>query len=177
MQIFEEGLITDCHEEWMEPQMLSSDALFASGYGLQQPWNLAPRMIPLAEETELRPASVRDAESTLDQSRWTAWLLHDEVIELPAMSRHRLEIEFDSHSTAFWRMLLNAGTGDHTIKLTYSEAYEELPRRRPDNPHLVPLKGVRSHRGEGIGLDGPCDTYRLRYARVSGTQVTLEPFW
>lgn len=178
LQIFECGRIDDTSRHWVSPQMLGPATKYGVGFGVLGPWNLAPRMIPFQDEQQIRPVAVRHKESTADLSDWSEWLRSDQAIQLPPQTHHVLEIEFASHSTAFWRMHLSAlGTGAE-VRITYSEAYEQLPRARPGNEHMVPLKGVRSVRNEGDGLNGPTDVYYIS-SRVHGKPfaAVIEPFW
>jgi hypothetical protein len=52
-------------------------------------------------------------------------------MELPPRTPHRIEVEFASYCTAFWQIGLNTLRRTHYVRVTYSEAYEALPRERP----------------------------------------------
>ncbi|ORY20145.1 hypothetical protein BCR39DRAFT_562965, partial [Naematelia encephala] len=120
-------------------------------------WDLYPRMIPLAEESSCVLKCVRDSQGHVDSQQWRDFFLgrNTRPLTLLANSTHRVELEFETHSTAFIRLVAQRPKWPGSkVKLTYSEAYETLPRPKK----AAPQKHDRTRR-DGNALVGPSDTY------------------
>jgi hypothetical protein len=139
-------------------------------------------MIPLAEESRLEIKSIRDCESCLPIKEWSDLLTQRQRLALPPNTYHRLEIEYPCHSTAFLAVcaLARISNVDSSVKITYSEAYEEPTRRAP----FLPRKNDRTRR-EGNVLVGLYDFYQfsgpnawsVTSSASQGQLEIYEPFW
>lgn len=131
-------------------------------------------MIPAPEETVAPFKAVRDAQSSLSADDWKRYI-EGKCIELPANSSHRIEVEFECHSTAFIRFIGDTRGCGASLKVTYSEAYEGQARDKDSSKRR---KGDRTKR-EGNVLVGPSDTYRFRKTQAAkqDDQTMYEPFW
>lgn len=125
-------------------------------------------MIPAPEESDCPVKGIRHADSALSVEEWERYLGGVGSITLSPNTKHRIEIEFAVHSTAF--ITLGAASvhtdSTHDLSLTYSECYEGEGRTK-DAPRL---KGDRTMR-EGQLLVGPSDTVHFR------GPIVYEPFW
>ena len=140
--------------------------------GVLGPWYLKPRAIPLPEETHCSLKAVRHVDSTIEGPHWEDLIRKSTPLTLDKGSKHRIELEFEVHSTAF--VALSAArltSGGSKVRFTYSEAYEVLPR-------FSPLRKDDRTKREGHGLTGPSDAYT--FSGTSGGQGSVEsyePFW
>ncbi|KAK8847727.1 hypothetical protein IAR55_005586 [Kwoniella newhampshirensis] len=135
-------------------------------FGILSPWRLRPRMIPLAETTVAPFKAVRDAQSEHSAQEWTEFF-HGQPLTLAPGTKHRVEVEYTTHSTAFVRLSASrAHSLGSKVSFTYSEAYQPQPNGR---------KGDRTKR-EGQGLSGPSDTYEFS-GNGNGEVESYEPFW
>lgn len=135
------------------------------------PWRLRPRIIPMQKYTRsvCQPLVIhKSARSLMD---WASFFLHNSPLELPANTKHTLDLQAEFHSTAFlrWRFKSEMAT-TLTLRATYSEGYETEPRSYP----FARTKHDRLdwHNGH---LIGPCDELYLDLA--PDEEVTYEPFW
>jgi hypothetical protein len=142
---------------------------------------MSSRTIPFAEESELSILTVRHCESPLPPEEWTAFLSAGQPLVLPPGSKHRLEVEYPAHSTAFLRITARRpALPGAMVRIVYSESYEMVPRAQPGVRSNIPRgKGDRTSR-DGKGLDGPSDVYRFSGTQEStsaGDMESYEPFW
>ncbi|ORX34105.1 bacterial alpha-L-rhamnosidase-domain-containing protein [Kockovaella imperatae] len=144
--------------------------------GVLSPWFLEPRCIPLAEETPCPFKAIRHSDSGLDIDAWHQLIAGRAPLTLPKGSKHRLELEFQVHSTAFISVTAERPKySGSKVSLTYSEAYEVLPRPPPGQGFT--FKDDRTQR-EGHGLVGPSDSYFFSgYAGGGDRTESYEPFW
>lgn len=96
------------------------------------------------------------------------------AITLPPNTCHRLEIQADVHSTAFLKWIMTPPkTSGSSIKVTYSEGYEQTPRSYP----WLRSKGDRLERN-GSQLIGPHDFFDISAGSPDQPYTwTYEPFW
>ena len=141
---------------WQTPLRYNLDLL----HGRPTPWILHPRMIPLASSSPCKLKAIRHSQSVLSSSSWED-LLRTGQGKVP-QGKHEVEIEFFEHQTAFVKLDIS---GQSTISLTYSEAYERVPRMNMP----LPVKHDRTLRDATHGLVGPSDTF-------CGTGI-FEPFF
>jgi hypothetical protein len=144
------------------------------GHGECPPWSLRPRIIPHHEETSVGLGTVRWLDSQLSLQEWEAFFVERAAITLPPNTSHRLEIQADAHSTAFLKWILTQPkTSGSSIKVTYSEAYEQTPRLYP----WLRSKGDRLER-DGARLIGPHDLFDIPVGSPDQPDTwTYEPFW
>ncbi|KAL1891068.1 hypothetical protein Sste5346_007893 [Sporothrix stenoceras] len=138
------------------------------------PWRLQPQIIPMLEETPIDVSTVRSCDSNLPSDAWSQFLSSGSPLTLPGKSKHTLDIQAETHSTAFLRWEF-AAPGDKSSRIemhiTYSEGYEResgsYPVFRNKADRLDPTNGL---------IIGPSDSVTLD---VPGTKqlVVYEPFW
>lgn len=135
--------------------------VFPTSHGLSAPWKLSPRMIPFPQYESVTFKAIHNIESNQPRANWEEALLgpHDtdsEGINLPAGSRHHLELEAENHTTAllYFRFKCPAHTGS-TMQVTYSECYEDVPNTVP----WIRRKGDRCDTRKK--LVGPQDEYSI----------------
>ncbi|RAL10217.1 putative rhamnosidase B [Aspergillus homomorphus CBS 101889] len=135
------------------------------------PWRLRPRPIPMQEQSRVRVNIVRTCQSTVSAEDWAAGLSQTKMLALPAKSLHTLELQADTHSTAFLCWTFQAAKPSSIrLKVTYSEGYELDPRSYP----FFRTKADRLEARNGH-LIGPFDEVELNI--LDSTPVTYEPFW
>lgn len=135
--------------------------------GNSVPWHLSPRLIPPLTGDRIHVHAVHNVESTVAAALWEGLLLEpqdsgirpfgkDDGLRLAAGSRHRLDLEFSEHLTAFVRIRFKRpSTPGSKITITYSESYEDKPR-------LIPYLRTKEHRRDfSKELHGPKDIYTL----------------
>ncbi|GAM37886.1 hypothetical protein TCE0_033f08183 [Talaromyces pinophilus] len=135
------------------------------------PWPLEPRPIPMPESTPAVVNTIRACESSFTADDWTAFLLGDHPLVLPAGSSHIVEMQANSHSTAFikWTFKATNEPSEIKLKVTYSEGYELEPRSYPFfRSKADRLDAERGH------IIGPYDEVVLK---ASETESCYEPFW
>ena len=135
-------------------------------------------MIPLPEETPCRIKAIRESKGGVDVKEWKNFTMGGGQLTLEPHTKHRVEVEFEVHSTAYVHMAMDRQeAGGSKISFTYSEAYER-PSGRPDG---LPKKDDRTMK-EGHVLVGPCDTYVTRGGKgsnaeyIGGDVEVCEPF-
>lgn len=135
------------------------------------PWALQPRPIPIPESNPAIVKTVRSCQSSLAADDWTAFLEGDHPLVLPQGSSHILEIQADTHSTAFIKWNFKAASKPSKLKLkaTYSEGYELEPRSYP----FFRSKADRLD-AKGGHIIGPYDEVVFK---VSDVESSYEPFW
>jgi hypothetical protein len=125
-------------------------------------------MIPLPEQTVAPFKAVRHAESPLEISIWSGFF-QGHPLRLEANTTHRIEVEYEVHSTALIQLKMQAQrVPGANVKITYTECYAA---ERGDNGYLT--KGDRTKR-EGHALRGPSDYYECN--QREGVEI-YEPFW
>ena len=143
--------------------------------GAYSPWSLQPREFPLPDETACPFKAVRHADSAIPVEKWHSFITGRSPLLLEAGTTHRIELEFEVHSTAYLGIAARRPErGGSSLKLTYSEAYERLPRTRKASPQ----KDDRTMR-EGHGLVGPSDSYvfRGKEGEHFTAEESYEPFF
>ncbi|KAJ6104335.1 hypothetical protein N7523_010655 [Penicillium sp. IBT 18751x] len=144
-----------------EPAWVPAKELeFPTSHGISAPWKLSPRLIPYPRYGTVTFKALHNIQSTVSRADWEKALLgsHDtgsnSTILLPAGTRHHLELEVESHLTAylhFWfQRPLHAGS---SLQVTYSESYEDTPEVVP----WIRRKGNRLDTSRSIR--GPKDRY------------------
>jgi hypothetical protein len=123
-------------------------------------------MIPAADVTTLLAPITRDVQSDIEKARWDTFLGHAEQITLAADSVHRLELQAESHITAFLNLDYRQGAGSRII-VTYAEAYRDAVTRK---------KGDRTRR-EGCILTGPQDHFEISHRVDDDATCRWEPLW
>lgn len=141
---------------WMAAKRLS----FPMTHGLSPPWKLSPRMIPAQRQEPAYFKAVHNVHSCLSVNYWEKAIFQSKdhsyptAIKLPAGTSHRLELEANNHITAFLTFRFRRPeTSGSTMKITYSECYEDEPSQIPYLRH----KGDR--RDSTKQLIGPEDNY------------------
>ncbi|EAW19539.1 putative rhamnosidase B [Aspergillus fischeri NRRL 181] len=135
------------------------------------PWRLRPRQIPMPAESSVGVALVRKCQSNNHIDEWTGFLNAKQTLALAANSSHVLEIQADVHSTAFLRWSFRAVQASRiTLKITYSEGYEQEPRSYP----FFRTKADRLDAENGR-LIGPYD--EVTFDLPAGETTVYEPFW
>ncbi|KAF7133825.1 hypothetical protein CNMCM5793_005237 [Aspergillus hiratsukae] len=135
------------------------------------PWRLRPRRIPMPEETSVGVGLVRKCQSSNHVDEWTGFLNAKQTLTLPANSSHVLELQAEVHSTAFLRWSFRAVQDIRiTLKITYSEGYEQEPRSYP----FFRTKADRLDAVNGR-LIGPYD--EATFDLPAGETIVYEPFW
>ncbi|KAF7595498.1 hypothetical protein BBP40_005834 [Aspergillus hancockii] len=136
------------------------------------PWRLRPRGIPMPEQTAVAVDTVRACQSAIPSDEWASCLSNTQPLTLAAGTSHTLELQSDTHSTAFLRWTFQAvkSSSQVTLKVTYSEGYELEPRSYPFFRRKTDrLDATTGH------IIGPYDAVTLD---VPATQATVyEPFW
>ncbi|CEL06432.1 hypothetical protein ASPCAL09609 [Aspergillus calidoustus] len=160
--------------KWVQVEELQ----FPNSHGLSAPWKLSPRMIPLSRYQPGYFKSICTVSSALPRSDWERTLLEpgikksasssSSVIRLPAGSEHYLELEADTHMTAFpyfcfeWPRDLGS-----TLRVTYSECYE-------DTPYQVPYIRRKENRCDTTkSIIGPQDEYIFGGVAAKSTKSSL----
>lgn len=122
-----------------EPAWVPAKELnFPTSHGVSAPWKLSPRLIPYPRYQAVTFKAIHNIESTVPRTDWEKALLkprdkgcHSTIL-LPAGSRHHVELEVESHITAYLQFLfqrpLHAGS---SLRVTYSESYEDMPEVVP----------------------------------------------
>ena len=72
-------------------------------FGALFPWDLHPRDIPMPVESACPLKSIRHSSSTLAIEKWQDFFAAKSILNLEPRSKHRLELEFETHSTAYVR--------------------------------------------------------------------------
>jgi hypothetical protein len=125
----------------------------------------------MPESTPAVVNTIRACESSFTADDWTAFLLGDHPLVLPAGSSHIVEMQANSHSTAFikWTFKATNEPSEIKLKVTYSEGYELEPRSYPFfRSKADRLDAERGH------IIGPYDEVVLK---ASETESCYEPFW
>lgn len=125
----------------------------------------------MPESTPAVVNTIRACESSFTADDWTAFLLGDHPLVLPAGSSHIVEMQANSHSTAFikWTFKATNEPSEIKLKVTYSEGYELEPRSYPFfRSKADRLDAERGH------IIGPYDEVVLK---ASGMESCYEPFW
>lgn len=98
-----------------EPAWVPAKELdFPTSHGISTPWKLSPRLIPYSQYGTATFKAVHNIESTAPRADWEKAVLgpRDEgchsTILLLAGSRHYVELEVDTHITAFLIKFLSA---------------------------------------------------------------------
>jgi hypothetical protein len=144
-----------------EPVWLAAKELdFQTSHGISAPWKLSPRLIPYPRYQAVPFKAIHNIESTVPRAEWEKALLapHDggcySTILLPAGSRHRVELEAESHITAYLQFRFQRPFRfGSSLKVTYSESYEDMPEVVP----WIRRKGNRLDTAKSIR--GPEDQY------------------
>ncbi|UPL01356.1 hypothetical protein LCI18_012290 [Fusarium solani-melongenae] len=143
--------------EWVSAVLLR----YQNSTGVTAPWKLSPRLIPLMTRQKCQFKTIHNVESSLGHDAWKAVAptsyLEDSDILIPAGTSHQLDLEAQSHTTAFIRFRFKRpNIGGACLTVTYSESYE-------DDPELVPyLRRKENRRDTSKSLIGPKDIYTLR---------------
>jgi hypothetical protein len=103
-------------EQWVPARRLTSPALM--GYGTDNMWTLAPRNIPLMEETQQRINSVRRANGIQVPN---GFLQGKQGLTIPANTTVSILLDQTFNTVAYPELLLSEGKGA-SVKLTYAEA-------------------------------------------------------
>ncbi|KAL2846693.1 Six-hairpin glycosidase [Aspergillus pseudoustus] len=147
--------------ELVTPEWVGAEELqFPGSHGLSAPWKLSPRLIPHARHKPGRFKSIVKVSSVLPRTEWERTILDPQanksprVLRLPAGSEHYLELEAETHMTAFlsfhFEWPRDAGS---RLRVTYSECYEDTPDQVP----YLRRKGDRCDTTKK--LIGPHDEY------------------
>ena len=130
----------------------------------------------MAEESSCPFKAVRHADSTSPHDAWDLLIRDETSLTLETNTKHRIELEFDVHSTAFLKITAKRPQGPGaTVRFTYSEAYEVLPR--PGQGQGFTNKDDRTKR-QGHSLVGPSDRYTFGGIAASNEPLeSYEPFW
>jgi len=120
----------------------------------------------MADVTTLRAPLLRDVQSDLHEAQWASFLVDAERIHLPANSIHRIELQAESHITAFLSLCYQRGAGSR-IEVTYAEAYRDAASLK---------KGDRTKR-EGCTLTGPQDHFQISQGDDEHALCQWEPLW
>lgn len=123
-------------------------------------------MIPTPDVTTLHAPITRDVQSNIEKARWDSFLGHAKPITLAKNSVHRLELQAESHVTAFLNLEYKKGAGSR-IQVTYAEAYRDADTRK---------KGDRTKR-EGCVLTGPQDHFEISHKVDQDVTCRWEPLW
>jgi hypothetical protein len=129
--------------------------------GELSPWNLFPRTIPLPEQTAVNFVAANNASGPC----WSSLLSASGATRLRG-GTHAVDLLAACHSTAFLAFTFT-GKADVTLKVTYSEGYEDEPRQYPW------LRTKSDRIDSSKQLHGPCDIVIMR---VDG-EYRYEPFW
>ncbi|CAK7228869.1 hypothetical protein SCUCBS95973_007027 [Sporothrix curviconia] len=139
------------------------------------PWRLRRRAIPMPEETPVAVSTVRACTSSLSGDAWSAFLsggLGGRSLTLAGSSRHTLDLQAETHSTAFLRWVFaSADPARVHLQVTYSEGYERESGSYP----FFRNKGDRLDATDGL-IIGPGDDVTLDLPGAAQS-VTYEPFW
>lgn len=125
----------------------------------------------MPEECRVVVKPIRIVQSQIHNDNWAAWLLDKKSLTLPAGSTHTIDLQAETHSTAFIRWTFSADKASQVkLKITYSEGYELEPRS-------YPFFRSKSNRldAENGHLIGPYDEVLLDIP--VGRTVEYEPFW
>ncbi|RGP75986.1 hypothetical protein FSPOR_433 [Fusarium sporotrichioides] len=131
---------------------------YQNSTGVTAPWKLSPRIIPQMKSYKSQFKTVHNVDSTLTAEAWEKALVNpdtkDSCLLLPSGTRHQLDLEAWSHTTAFLRFRFKRpeSLGSKMI-VTYSESYE-------DTPILIPYLRQKGNRLDTTKLlIGPQDMY------------------
>jgi hypothetical protein len=120
----------------------------------------------MANVTPLLAPITRDVRSEIGKAQWNSFLTDAQEITLPANSNHRLELQAESHVTAFLNLRYTHGAGSR-LEVTYAEAYRDADTRK---------KGDRTKR-EGSILTGPQDHFQISHKDDEDAICQWEPLW
>ncbi|KAM6507169.1 hypothetical protein FALCPG4_018551 [Fusarium falciforme] len=132
--------------------------------GYSPPWHLAPRMIPESCVQRIILSRVHNVKSEVSPETWQAKLCSNTAaaddqtsLMLAPGSKHSIELEAESHLTAFIRAKFRRPQrGGASLQVTYSESYE-------DEPEATPWARNKYNRCDYTkGLYGPKDIYEFR---------------
>ncbi|KAE8361468.1 Six-hairpin glycosidase-like protein [Aspergillus caelatus] len=177
---FPMGLIDDgfLHIYERVAPTIHSPSVTPKAYGIKTlngdlpPWRLRPRGIPMPDQSPIVVNVIRACESYISADEWSSCLSGSGPLTLRERSSHMLELQADTHSTAFlrWAFKGTKSSSQITMKVTYSEGYELEPRSYP----YFRKKADRLDATAGH-LIGPYDAVTLD---IPDTQtVAYEPFW
>ncbi|KAF7556061.1 hypothetical protein G7Z17_g1762 [Cylindrodendrum hubeiense] len=153
------------------------------GWGITAPWKLHPRLIPF-HRLEFRTLDyLHNVRSDIGQDTWARILLGQsqtlQGLRLAPGTSHHVEIGVQNHLTALlvFRFATPAAAGS-TLRVTYSECYEDEPRVIPFNRR----KGDRQDSTKKIF--GPSDYYKfggvtsplLEYRARRSDEEAFQPF-
>lgn len=102
--------------QWLPARRI--DAPVPVGYGTDNLWTLAPRNIPLLEETDQRIATVRRSSGITVPA---GWLQGQAPLTIPANSRVSILLDQSFNTVAYPELMLSKGKAAQ-VKLTYAEA-------------------------------------------------------
>jgi hypothetical protein len=137
------------------------------GYGLLNPWQLAPRPIPLLYERERRFQAAANA-AGIEPDQIMRLIRHQLPIRLAARQRLTFDLDAGELTTGYLSVAVQGGRGS-VISLLCAECYEE--------PESQPFQRVKKHRENTSGkLLGDSDVYHVAGAGSGKTEV-YEPFW
>ena len=119
---------------WMPVKEL----VFPNSHGLMPPWKLSPRLIPRPRLGPVHFKAIHNIQSIVPIDQWQRILVHPgsatnpPPLHLPAGTSHYFELEADHHLTAYLNFRFQRpGVSASTIKITYSECYENEPTQVP----------------------------------------------
>ncbi|KAM0432456.1 hypothetical protein ACHAQK_009681 [Fusarium lateritium] len=134
---------------------------YQNSTGVTAPWKLSPRLIPPMRSYKSQFKAVHNVESILPCQAWDESLVNSDTqdgdLYLPPDTKHQLDLEALSHTTAFVRFRFKRPEfpGAKMI-VTYSESYE-------DTPVLIPyLRRKRNRLDTTKSLIGPQDIYNFQ---------------
>ncbi|KAH7198936.1 Six-hairpin glycosidase-like protein [Fusarium flagelliforme] len=134
---------------------------FQNSTGVTAPWKLSPRLIPHMKVCKSQFKAIYNVESALSSEVWERNLINlddqESDLVLPPDTKHQLDLEAPTHSTAFIRLRFKRPDrpGAKMI-ITYSESYE-------DTPTLVPYLRRKGNRIDTArSLFGPQDIYNFQ---------------
>lgn len=85
------------------------------------PWRLSPRITPFPVESDCAINRISHADSCVPVEDWTAFARGERSVTIPANTRHQIDFEASSHSTAFLRWVVSRPT-QGSAKLTFTYA-------------------------------------------------------
>lgn len=103
-------------EQWLPARRLASPALM--GYGTDNMWTLAPRNIPLMEETQQRINNVRRTNGAQVPD---GFLQGKQALTVPANTTVSILLDQTFNTVAYPELIVSEGK-NATVKLTYAEA-------------------------------------------------------
>jgi hypothetical protein len=143
--------------EWSPAILLQ----YQNSTGVTAPWKLSPRIIPPMKSYKSQFKTIHNIESSLPPEAWKGCLdnpdMEDGDLLLPPSTKHQLDLEAWSHTTAFLRFRFKRPKApDARMIVTYSESYE-------DTPMLIPyLRRKRNRLDTTKLLIGPQDIYNFQ---------------